>query len=177
MGRDDWYRSEVWNEEIEHAFEVKFKRVRCPVCKVQYLHIQACCLFHSQDDKTQKTGLRIMERVFEEFPDQLFAHIDAWRSLGRYYMRVKDYSNAEIYLKKVIEACTIHKQYAGSVAYTDLDIVDIILATNKTNRFEEAYTMLQSFSTAFRRDTFFNDALFRYYDLSARLCFSMKKNV
>ena len=175
MGRHDWYRNEVWNEEIEEFFEVKYKRARRPDCKAQYLCLQACYLLENKDAKVQNAGLRMMERLFKEHPTALSEHINAWCNMGEYYMRVKDYSSAEIYFQKVIKSCRTHKQYVGSVGLSDLKIIDIILMTNQKKRFEEAYVLLQGFPKAFRRGTFFNNVLFYFYDLGARLCFAMNK--
>jgi hypothetical protein len=56
-----------------------------------------------------------------------------------------------------------------------LRIVEIILTTNQKERFEEAYVMLLDFTEVFDKRTLFNNLLFDYYALGARLCFVMNK--
>lgn len=57
MSRDDWYRNETWNSQIEADFQQKLKRARN---KSQYLRIQASILAKSYPD----TALRLIEQYF-----------------------------------------------------------------------------------------------------------------
>jgi len=172
MGRDDWYRNESWNSEIEEAFEAKLKRCRSQ--KSQYLLIQASYLLCSKDKTTINAGLCMMERFFNEYPNEISDRIRAWQFLGDYYMRSKDYSNAEIYFQKILDYCRTKKFYSFD-RQTELKIAEIILITDQTQRFDEAYMILQNFPSIGPERTFFNNQLFYYHDLAARLCFTMKK--
>jgi tetratricopeptide (TPR) repeat protein len=57
MGREDWYRSETWNADIEAAFYAKLRRARQ---KSQYLRIQACHLAST----APTVALRLLDEYF-----------------------------------------------------------------------------------------------------------------
>lgn len=65
MGRDDWYRSTAWNDEIAEAFEWRLARARDG--RPQYLRIQAVCLLGSSDTDAHEAGVGLLHRLIEEY--------------------------------------------------------------------------------------------------------------
>ena len=65
---DDWFRSPVWDEQIEAAFERRLRRAR-PHNRAQYLRIQATHLLSSPDPPVREAGRGLLWRVITEFPD------------------------------------------------------------------------------------------------------------
>jgi hypothetical protein len=53
--RDDWFRSPVWDGQIEAAFEQRLRRAR-PYHQPQYLRIQATHLLSSPDPRVREAG-------------------------------------------------------------------------------------------------------------------------
>jgi hypothetical protein len=53
--RDDWFRSPVWDGQIEAAFEQRLRRAR-PYHQPQYLRIQATHRLSSPDPRVREAG-------------------------------------------------------------------------------------------------------------------------
>lgn len=77
MAADDWYRSEVWNSDVEAGFRQRLKRARD---MSQYLRIQASCLAESYPD----AALGLLDEYFAlgEHFDFAQAHVDRARAFS-----------------------------------------------------------------------------------------------
>lgn len=81
MGRDDWYRNDDWNPDIEAAFFGRLKKSRSE--RAQYLKIQAQYLTTTHPE----VALSLIQRYFETGDDFLIApaHVieaEACKTLG-----------------------------------------------------------------------------------------------
>lgn len=92
MARDDWFRNQEWNDEIEAAFFAKLKRARN---KSQYLRIQASTLAK----RYPNVALQLLDSYFdlgEDF-DYAQAYVDAATSfvaLNKFHDAVSSYESA-----------------------------------------------------------------------------------
>lgn len=92
MARDDWFRNNDWNADVESGFFSKLKRARN---KAQYLRIQACILA----SRHPSVALRLLDQYFalgENF-DEAQAHVDrahAYLSLGEVGNAISAYEAA-----------------------------------------------------------------------------------
>lgn len=92
MARDDWFRNNDWNADVESGFFSKLKRTRN---KAQYLRIQACILA----SRHPRVALRLLDEYFalgENF-DEAQAHVDrahAHLSLGEVDNAIAAYESA-----------------------------------------------------------------------------------
>lgn len=82
MGRDDWYRNELWSAAIEAAFRTKLARSRSG--KPQYLRIQAGYLARNHPD----TSLALIDEYLElgdhfDMPTARCVQAEAYETLGR----------------------------------------------------------------------------------------------
>ena len=91
MSRDDWYRNEEWNEQIESAFFANLKRARS--LRDQYIVVQALIL----TQRHPSVALRLIDHYFEtrkeSFHDTraLSAKAQALRKLGKVEQAIKTY--------------------------------------------------------------------------------------
>lgn len=82
MGRNDWYRNEDWNTEIESAFRSKLSRSR--TMRPQYLRIQASYLTR----RFPRAALDLIEEYFEtgdkwDVPNAFCARAEAYLALDK----------------------------------------------------------------------------------------------
>jgi tetratricopeptide (TPR) repeat protein len=77
LSREDWYRNDNWNEEIEVAFFAKLKRARR---KEQYLRIQASIIASTYPD----VALTLLERYFALKDD--FDHAQAYCDMAKAHL-------------------------------------------------------------------------------------------
>ena len=66
MGRLDWYRQTVWNDENRLAFHERLNRSRGSYHKAQYLRIQALYL---KDAGYHDAAIQLLDELFEKYPD------------------------------------------------------------------------------------------------------------
>lgn len=92
MSREDWYRNQEWNKEIEKTFFEKLKRARR---KEQYLRIQACTIAKKEPD----AALSLLDQYFtlkDDF-DHAQAYCDratAYIAKGELELAINSYSEA-----------------------------------------------------------------------------------
>jgi len=147
-GKEDWYRNEKWNEDIEKVFEEKLKRARRIYSKGQYIVIQAQCLVRSNNPKLQKIGLELMDRVFNDFPqdnkDTVYNSVRAAEDLGNYYSEIDDLQKATKYYLEVIE--NPHNAH-GNLANSDVPLlyIDCVLKTDNTDEYDKALSLFIAF--------------------------------
>lgn len=77
MSREDWYRNDNWNKEIEDAFFAKLKRARR---KAQYLRIQASIIASTHPN----VALTLLEHYFALKDD--FDHAQAYCDMAKTYL-------------------------------------------------------------------------------------------
>jgi hypothetical protein len=82
MAREDWYRSETWDESTRAAFESRLARSRTPFHRAQYLRIQGVTLTATGKRREVNAGRGLLERVIADFPDEVMEVAGAHFALG-----------------------------------------------------------------------------------------------
>jgi hypothetical protein len=82
MSRDDWYRSETWDESVREAFETKLARSRTAFHRAQYLRIQGLTLTGTNKRREVVAGRALLERVIADFPDEVLEVAGAHSALA-----------------------------------------------------------------------------------------------
>ena len=89
MAKGDWFRNTEWSRKTQSAFWERWGRSRSDFHRAQYLRIQGVCLTSSNNNKTIRAGVELLEQVVREFPNEstqlAMAHVcmgDALVALG-----------------------------------------------------------------------------------------------
>jgi tetratricopeptide (TPR) repeat protein len=172
MASDDWFRNNNWNDTVETEFEARLKRSRGAFHKAQYLRIQAGYLLNSSDKNIQVVGLRLMNRMISDFPTEEFSVIFGYEQLGDYYFKTGDFDKAEHYYRIVTDRYKTKNTRSGTSALADLKLAEVILNSNQSNKFEEAYKLCKEHPVD---ELTFNSDKFYYAELMAHLCDKMNK--
>lgn len=169
MGAEDWYRNKIWNSEIKENFETRLKRSRGAFHKAQYLRVQASYLLDSKNNEYQNVGVRLMERMINDYPEEKSSTIFGQEQLGDYYLKTYDFDNAEKYYKIVIEH---YKSRSGTSIKADLKLAETYLTANKVEKFVEAYKIGKKFPN---KELTFNSDKFYFTELMAHICDKLGK--
>lgn len=172
MATDEWFRNTTWNTHIEAEFEGRLKRSRGAFHKAQYLRIQASYLLESMDKSIQSIGLRLMERLINDFPTEEFSTLFGHEQLGDYYLKNSDFERAEAHFRVVTNHYKSKQSRSGTSAMVDLKLAETLLAANRSDQFEEAYNLCKDYPINELR---FNSEKFYYAELLAQLCDKMGK--
>lgn len=172
MATDEWYSNSTWDSNIETEFEVRLKRSRGAYNKAQYLRIQASYLLDSSDIEIQLVGVRLMERLIQDFPTEEFSTIFGHEQLGDYYFKTSDFNKAEKHFRLVTEQYINKNTRSGTSAIADLKLAETILIANWTDKFGEAYKICMDFPMT---SLTFNSDKFYYAVLVAQLCDRLNK--
>jgi hypothetical protein len=172
MATDDWYRHKSWDNTIEAEFEARLKRSRGAYNKAQYLRIQASYLLDSPAKNNQMVGLRLMERLIKDFPTEEFSTIFGHEQIGDYFFEQGDLDIAEQQFRIVTDYYNKKQSRSGTSGIADLKLVETILTSNQTNKFEEAYKLCNEHPVG---ELTMNSDKFFYAALAARLCDKMNK--
>lgn len=172
MSKDDWYRNTEWNEQIESEFEARLKRSRGNFNKAQYLRIQASYLLDSQKTENQKKGIQLMERVINDYPEEIFSTIHGQEQLGDYYLKNENYKEAERHFRIVTDYYHSNSR-SGTTGLADLKLSETILLSDQEDKLQEAYELSTSKFEETGGNLLMNDLKFYYAKLMANLCLRM----
>jgi tetratricopeptide (TPR) repeat protein len=174
MGQDDWYRNTTWDQERSELFETKLKRSRGAYNKAQYLRIQASYLLDSTDKELQNVGLKLMERLIEDFPSEDFSTVFGKEQLGDYFFANGDYKKAENYYREVADHYKKNNR-GGTSGVADIKLVNTILELDLRDQFDIAYKLLAVDFEKTGGSLSLNDDRFFYTRVIAELCDKLGK--
>lgn len=149
MRADDWYRNEIWTDEIEQRFNEQLKRSRGSYNKSQYLRIQAGIFLRSSKKEIQEIGTMLAKRIFSDFAendkDVAASRIMITQELGDYYMSKGDYSlAASQYL--MIANKSLRQSACNGNSDVPLRYIDAVLKGKLTEQYQSALSILKDFS-------------------------------
>jgi tetratricopeptide (TPR) repeat protein len=126
MGRDDWFRNNQWNSEIEAIFRQRLHRARK---KSQYLRIQANYLAESYP----QVALRLLEQYFhlEEREDLAQAYVDRAKALTA----IGDIDAAIGAYEKALKR---EQEFPNSLTSAGLDLACLVAKARLKLRFDQA---------------------------------------
>ncbi|KUY30709.1 hypothetical protein BAS09_02105 [Elizabethkingia ursingii] len=172
MADKDWYRNTTWDSFIEAEFEERLKRSRGAFHKSQYLRIQAICLLDSNDIRIQSIGIKLMERLINDFPTEEFSTIQGNEQLGDYYLKINDFDKAEKYFSIVKNHYEIKKTKIEARGMAELKLAKTYIMANRVNKYVEAYNICKEYSLT---NLSFNSTRFYYAELVAHVCERLNK--
>ncbi|RKS42569.1 hypothetical protein BC962_3236 [Gillisia mitskevichiae] len=174
MSKNDWYINSIWNEQIETEFEIRLKKSRSNFHKAQYLRTQAYCLLNSDIKSFQEKGIQLMNRLFEDYPNEKFNVIQGNEMLGDYYLRMKSFDNAEKHFRIVTEYYYSETR-SGTTGLADLKLSETLLKSKKSDKFQEAYLLATDKFEKTGGELNMNSDKFYYAELMANLCNIMNR--
>jgi tetratricopeptide (TPR) repeat protein len=172
MATNEWFRNTTWNSNIETEFEARLKRSRGAYNKAQYLRIQASNLLDNSDKEIQLIGVRLMERLINEFPTEEFSTIFEHEQLGDYYFKTGEFDKAEKHFRLVTDHYITKNTRSGTSATADLKLAETILTANWTDKFDEAYSICKNYPLD---KLTFNNEKYYYAVLTAQVCDRLNK--
>jgi tetratricopeptide (TPR) repeat protein len=131
LSRDDWFRNEVWNSEIESAFETKLRRARN---KTQYLRLQAGHLTKSSPE----AALALISRYFDEGGDISSASAHEVRALA--YVRLGKIPEA---LDAYEAALRREREFPNWRTRAFIDLPKLIVDLQLTDEYPRALELLE----------------------------------
>ncbi|WP_215226685.1 tetratricopeptide repeat protein [Echinicola shivajiensis] len=174
MSKNDWYRNTNWNDQIESGFEARLKRASGNANKAQFLRVQASCLLDSPSVENQKKGIQLMKRLINEYSEETFSTIHGHEQLGEYYLKRKNYKEAEKNFRIVTDHYHSNTR-SGTTGLADLKLTETILISDQEDKFQEAYKLSTSKFESTGGALILNDQKFYYATLMANLCLRMGK--
>lgn len=172
MGQDDWYRNTTWDNETSDLFESKLKRSRGAYHKAQYLRIQASYLLDSTN--FQDVGVRLMERLTQDFPTEDFSTTFGKEQLGDFYFKKGDFEKAKTFYQQVTNQYKL-KGRSGTSGVADIKLVATLLELSEKEKFEEAYNLLTVDFEKTSGSLTLNDDRFFFARVIAELCDKLGK--
>jgi len=167
-GRDSWFRSPVWDGQIEAAFEQRLQRAR-PGNRAQYIRIQATYLLSSPDPGVREAGRGLLQRVITEFPGDYEAKA-AMEQLGGSLAYEGRLGEAEHALRETLRMCAQSPiGRSGTSGITELYLAEVLLAGGDAGRAAEVAGLLEAVRPHVQAQGFMRDAVFRYLLASARI--------
>jgi hypothetical protein len=164
---DDWFRSAIWDGQIEAAFEQRLARAR-PHNRAQYIRIQATHLLSSPDPQVRETGRGLLQRVITGFPDGLEA-LAAMEQLGGSLAGEGRLAGAEQALRATMRMCAQSPTgRSGTSGVAELVLAEVIVAGGGAGRAPEAAGLLDAVRPHAEAQWFFRNVVFRHLLASAR---------
>jgi tetratricopeptide (TPR) repeat protein len=168
----EWYRNDTWNETIAAEFETKLKRARGSDSKAQYLELQGCTLLFASNEKVHSIGINLLNRLFADYPSETLQVVGGYNALGTYYLKNKNWKQAEHYFRTVISYLHIpyiQSPYRGA----KLKLAEALLHLGNEETLFEAYGLIKNFPV---EELILNNHLFDFYEMAALVCVALNKN-
>lgn len=132
---DAWYRKQTWTKKNEQDFFRHWVKCRTAFNKAQYLKLQAYELYDAHNKKNFNGILSLLDKYFNDFPDDRFFRGACLHLYGRVYYDKKNYDKALFYYRK---AAYQESEYAQVISGAWIDYARIILLRNSTDLYDEA---------------------------------------
>jgi tetratricopeptide (TPR) repeat protein len=136
---NEWYRKNTWTKNDEDEFFSKLKKSRTDFNKAQYLYIQAITLYSTKNIKLLNVSLMLLDKLFTDYPDEIFIKISAFKLLGDIYCKMKKY---EIALENYNSAIELEEKDSGLQTQAYIHYSELVICLNKIELFEKAETLL-----------------------------------
>jgi len=134
----EWYRHKTWSKVDEEYFFAKLKRARKDG-QAQYLKVQAVELFETKDEKLLQVAESLINKLFDDFPDDKFNRSSAFYTLGRIYEFRNHYDKAIEFYKHAIDFEVIYPQ-VKTAAY--LEFSELVIKQQKVSYYNIAEIIL-----------------------------------
>jgi tetratricopeptide (TPR) repeat protein len=168
MNNKEWFRGAEWDKETQDLFEKKLKMSRDSYNKAQYIRIKASYLLSSKDPFKESEGCRLMERLINEYPNEISHVMFAYEQLGDFYFNGKKYDEAEFNYRQCVSFYRENGR-SGTSGIGDIKLAETIVTTKQPDKYPEMYHLL---SDEFKKNDgslTLNDDIFRYYSVLAKL--------
>jgi predicted negative regulator of RcsB-dependent stress response len=163
MGRDDWFRSETWNESTRTAFETRLTRSRTAFHRAQYLRIQGLTLTETNKRREVNAGRALLERVITEYPDDVLEVAGAHSALADSFVQTNQLREAVEHLR----ACLALESGRNFQHRAELRLAEVMLAQHATDTsLGEVAELLDEAAG----EAFFHSEAWRIAVARARLC-------
>lgn len=140
MSRDDWYRSESWDDAARALFETKLARARGGFYRAQYLRIQGQTLVETRQRTRVDAGRELLHRVIEEYPHEEMEVAGAHYALGQSLFREGRYGDAIEHLL----ACLQLEAGANFKHRTELLLAETLVECGAKASYDEAWQLLNT---------------------------------
>jgi predicted negative regulator of RcsB-dependent stress response len=161
VSRDDWYRLETWDDSARQAFETRLSRSRTPFHRAQYLRIQGVTLASTGKRREVAAGRALLERVIEDFPDEVLEVAGAHYALAESFVD----SNLRAAIEQ-LRACLSFEHGRSFSHRTELRLAELLLEDDPTDATLEEVTDLLNTAES---EAFFHVEAWRIAVARARL--------
>jgi hypothetical protein len=162
MARDDWFRSENWDQPTREAFEARLARSRAPSQRAQYLRIQGATLVATNKLREVVAGRTLLDRVIADYPDELLEVAGAHFALAESLLGEHQPDEGIPHLR----ICLILESGRSFKHGTELILAEALLANDPTSEsLDEVERLLDEAAS----DSFFRSEGWRVAVARARL--------
>ncbi|MDR1347600.1 MAG: tetratricopeptide repeat protein [Prevotellaceae bacterium] len=154
---NEWYRKTTWTTEDENEFFLKLKRSQ-KFNRPQYLRIQASALADTNNNELLNAALELLEKYFNEYPDNKFEKSPAFKLKGDIYFKMEKY---EMALESYKNAIDFEKSYPQIKTDAYLNYSELVIQLNKTDLFGNVEILLlkQAKELDFPKDRYVKNAI------------------
>ncbi|HET8652368.1 MAG TPA: hypothetical protein VFM13_07330 [Gaiellaceae bacterium] len=129
MSRDDWYRSETWDDSAREAFEARLARSRTAFHRAQYLRIQGVTLTGTNKRREVAAGRALLERVIADFPGEVLEVAGAHSALADSFLD----SNPRAAVEHLRACLALEQEQGRSFNHrAELRLAEILLKNDPT---------------------------------------------
>ena len=140
VSRDDWYRSEMWDDSMREAFEARLSRSRTTFHRAQYLRIQGLTLTATKKRREVEAGRALLARVIADFPCEVMEVAGAHSALADSLLD----SNPRAAIEH-LRACLVLEENQSFSHRPELPLAEGLLENDPTDRtLEEVADLLNT---------------------------------
>ena len=136
----DWFRKTTWTKDDENEFFIKWKKAH-KHNKTQCLRIQANYLYETNNKKLLSVALTLLQKYFDEFPDDKSDKSSSFVLLGNIYKKM---GKQEIALENYKNAIDFEDIYPNVQTDAYLKYSELAIQLNKTELYESIEKLVLS---------------------------------
>jgi tetratricopeptide (TPR) repeat protein len=178
MKQDDLLRNSEWNRDIQKHLDEKISRQRSNYKKAQTLSTKGgLLLFHSTDPKAQVAGVKLLQRILKDYPDEREMRLGALESLARHFARIDSPKEAISYYEEILGRYISENSRSWTSGMADLDLADLVLEEGLVEKYKGLYDyFLKLYLSIGHIDpSALNIPMARYYKIMAHFHYHFKK--